>query len=239
MSSPFPGMDPYLEEPGFWPDVHHGLISEVRDILARQLRPKYYVRIEERVYLSGENDPGRIAIISDMRSGDSLMDDEIHEDRLQVINAERHQVVTVIEIASPTNKVAGWQGRASYLRKREEVMNSPSHFVEIDLLRAGDPLNFRELLPPHDYLVHVSIRQRRPRARAWPIRLQQRLPVVEIPLRPEDKDVPLDLQEVLSAVYDRAGYDMSINYHSEPNPPLCGENTEWAAKLLREKGLQG
>jgi hypothetical protein len=185
-------MDPYLEEPGLWPDVHHELISEVRAVLTGLLRPKYYLRVEERVYISDENDPGRKVIIPDVRIADnpnwqggqlaameggglavaepievtSLIDDEIHEAQLEIIDRAQRQVVTVIEIASPTNKVAGSQGRASYLRKRQEAMNSPSHLVEIDLLRAGDPLNFRELLPPHDYLVHVSIRQRRPRSRA-------------------------------------------------------------------------
>ncbi len=29
MPSPFPGMDPYLEPPHLWPDVHHALISAV------------------------------------------------------------------------------------------------------------------------------------------------------------------------------------------------------------------
>jgi hypothetical protein len=168
----------------------------------------------------------------------SLIDEEIHEARLEIIDREQRQVITVIEIASPTNKVTGSRGRASYLQKRQEIMNSPSHLVEIDLLRGGDPLNFRELLPPHDYLVHASIRQRRPRARAWPIQLQQRLPVVEIPLRPEDPMAPLDLQQLLAAAYDRAGYDMSINYRKEPNPPLHGENATWAAALLRGKGLR-
>jgi hypothetical protein len=264
MPSPFPGMDPYLEDPGLWPDVHLNLISEIQATLTRQLRPKYSVRVEERVYISDENDPGRKVIIPDVRIVDrpewqggrlptleggglavaepievtSLIDDEIHEARLEVIDREQRQVVTVIEIISPTNKVAGSCGQSSYLQKRQEVMDSPSHMVEIDLLRAGVPLNFREMLPPHDYLVHVSIRQGRPRARAWPIRLQQRLPVVAIPLRAEDKDAPLDLQQVLSAVYDRAGYDMSIKYRNEPNPPLHGENATWAAVLLREKGLR-
>ena len=46
-------------------------------------------------------------------------------------------VVTVIEILSPTNKVAGSRGRESYETKRQEVMRSPSHLVEIDLLRRG------------------------------------------------------------------------------------------------------
>jgi hypothetical protein len=264
MPSPFPGMDPYLEEPGLWPDVHHGLISQIQAVLTGLLRPKYYLRVEERVYVSDQDDPGRKVIIPDVRIADnpnwqggqlpatagggltvaepievtSLIDDEIHEAQLEVIDRAQRQVITVIEIASPTNKVAGSQGRASYIRKRQEVMNSPSHLVEIDLLRAGDPLNFRELLPPHDYLVHVSIQQRRPGARVWPIRLRQRLPVVPIPLRPEDPPAPLDLQQILVAVYDRAGYDMSINYRDEPTPPLHGENAEWAANLLREKGLR-
>src|SRR5262245_34325750 len=67
MPSPFPGMDPYLEEPGLWPDVHHGLISEMQAVLNRLLRPKYHVRVEERVYISDEDDPGRKVIIPDLR----------------------------------------------------------------------------------------------------------------------------------------------------------------------------
>ena len=70
MPSPFPGMDPYLEEPGLWPDVHHRLITVTSDTLAAALRPKYYVRIEERVYLSDESDPGRRVIIPDVRIAD-------------------------------------------------------------------------------------------------------------------------------------------------------------------------
>ena len=63
MPSPFPGMDPFLEDPGLWPDVHHGLISVAQELLNAQLRPKYHVRIEERVYVSDEDDPGRSVIV--------------------------------------------------------------------------------------------------------------------------------------------------------------------------------
>lgn len=66
MPSPFPGMDPYLAEPGLWPDVHHELISVSRELLNRQLRPKVHVRVEERVYISDENDPGREVIDPDL-----------------------------------------------------------------------------------------------------------------------------------------------------------------------------
>src|SRR5256885_754590 len=67
MPSPFPGMDPYLEEPGLWPDVHHRLISEIQSVLNDRLRPKYFARVEERIYVSDENDPGRTVIIPDVR----------------------------------------------------------------------------------------------------------------------------------------------------------------------------
>ena len=188
MPSPFPGMDPYLEDPGLWPDVHHELISVSRDFLNRQLRPKYHVRIEERVYISDENDPGRQVIIPDLRVAETgsrsrlrptyltstsglavaepvelttLIEDEIREARLEVTDRHQRSVVTVIEILSPANKIPGARGRTSYEQKRAEVMNSPSHFVEIDLLRAGTPIAARELLPPADYYVHVSQQDRR------------------------------------------------------------------------------
>jgi hypothetical protein len=257
-------MDPYLEAPWLWPDVHHGIISITQEMLARLLRPKYYVRVEERVYISDETDPGRKVIVPDVRVAErpswegravalpnaggvaiaaplevtTLIDDEIHEARLEVIDRERRDVVTVIEVLSPTNKVAGSRGRASYLEKRQEVTESPSNLVEIDFLRGGEPIHVREDLPPHDYLVHASVRGRRPRGWVWPIRLQETLPVVAVPLRPDDPLAPLDLQAVLTTAYDRAGYDLSINYRDAPTPPLRGEAAGWADQLLREKGLR-
>ncbi len=134
----------------------------------------------------------------------TLMEEEIHEARLEIIDREQHLVVTVIEIISPTNKVAGSRGRASFEQKRREVMNSSSHWVEIDLLREGVPLRIRESVPPCDYVVHVSHEARRPRGLLGQIYLSQRLPSVQIPLRPEDPEVELDLQAVLNHVYDRA-----------------------------------
>src|SRR4051812_40843095 len=181
MPSPFPGMDPFLEHPGLWPDVHHRIISVAGEMLGGQLRPKYYVRIEERVYISDETDPGRSTIVPDLRIAvgagkefsafpvggvaapevepivlTTLIEDEIHEAHLEIIDREHHLVVTVIEVVSPTNKVAGSRGRASFEQKRREVMSSPSHWVEIDLLRGGVPLRAREAIPPCEYLVHVS-----------------------------------------------------------------------------------
>ena len=263
MQSPFPGMDPYLEDPSFWPDVHHGLISEMQAVLNRQLRPQYHVRVEERVYISDENDPGRKAIIPDLKIVEmgfsdrpttsfleastavaepliltTLIEDEIHEARLEVIDTNQQAVVTVIELLSPTNKINGSRGRASYEQKRREVMTSTSHFVEIDLLREGDHLHTRELLPPAEYFVHVSRKDRRPKGYVWPIRLPQRLPVIGIPLKDGDPDAKLDLQEVLTTAYERAAYDLQVNYRAEPTPRLAPELAEWANTLLTSKGMR-
>src|ERR1700730_18292250 len=67
MPSPFPGMDPYLESPVIWPDVHHELISDIRAALNPHLRPRYVARVELRVYISDDDDPGRQALVHDLR----------------------------------------------------------------------------------------------------------------------------------------------------------------------------
>jgi hypothetical protein len=257
-------MDPYLEDPGLWPDVHARFIAIASDYLAARLRPKYFVRIEERVYISDENDPGRSVLVPDIRiaippgrewtafaPGDpyereapepivatTMMDDEIHESRLEIVDRQGRTVVTVIELISPTNKVPGSRGRASFEMKRREVMNSPSHWIEIDLLRAGQGLYTRESIPPCEYLVHLSHVDRRPSGWLWPIRLSQRLPNIKVPLRPEDPDASLDLQTVLTTAYDRAGYDLSVDYTRDPVPPLTGEWVAWSDGLLKAKGLR-
>ena len=115
-------------------------------------------------------------------------------------------------------------------------MTSSTHLVEIDLLRDGDHLHCRELLPEADYYVHVSRRGDRPRGTVWPILLPQRLPVIAIPLKPEDPDVGLDLQTVLNTAYDRAAYDMVVDYQSEPAPPLTGQSIAWAKGVLLAQG---
>jgi len=264
MLSPFPGMDPYLEHPGSWPDVHISMITAIRSQLSRTIRPKYTVRIEERVYISDEDDPGRKLYVPDLHliqrprhagGGASssvgasmavaeplalitVMDEEIRERRLSVIDRATHEVVTIIEVLSPANKMAGARGRRHYKRKRREVFDSDTHLVEIDLLRAGERFVSKEVLPPCEYLVHVSIEQDRPKGLVWPVRLSERLPIVKVPLRAGDPSAPLDLQAALESACEDADYIAGIDYSKPPVPPLSSEWAEWADRLLREKGLR-
>lgn len=268
MPSPFPGMDPYLEAPQFFPDLHHELISGIREKLNGVLRPAYHSMVEERVYISDENDLGRRVIIPDvsvMRPGKlpnrqdgrgatasepervadlavaepvvatMLVDEEIREARLVIYDAIGRTVVTVIEIVSPTNKVLGARGRDSYESKRKEVLNSSAHLVEIDLLRDGAPLCHGESIPTHDYLVHVSRCGDRPRGTLWPILVTQRLPVINIPLLPKDPDCELDLADIFDTAYERAGYDMLIDYTAAPITPLAEPTATWAKNWLARR----
>src|SRR5437588_5162240 len=186
MPSPFPGMDPYLETSDLWPDVHHELISQIRTALNPLLRPHYLARIKLRVYVSDEDDPGREAIIPDIRVEKGpkrkgakkptrpaalavaepiiiplLIDDEIEEARLEIRHRESKSLVTVIEVLSPTNKIRGSRGRASFMAKRNETLVTDVHWVEIDLLRAGTASVNRKRLREADYRILVSRAYRR------------------------------------------------------------------------------
>lgn len=260
MPSPFPGMDPYLENPATWPDVHHGLISELQVELNRQVRPKYFVSVEERVYISDETDPARAVIVPDLQvartAGErrreaaasqpvgtpeplvvtTLIEEEVREAHLEIVDAQLRQVVAVIEVVSPANKVAGSRGRTSYFEKRREVMKSSAHWLEIDLLREGEPVTAAEVLPEGDYFVHLSRVDARPKGFVWPILLRQRLPRIPVPLRSADPEAAADLQALLESVYERSAYDLKIDYRREPKPPLRGEDAAWADELLRKQG---
>jgi hypothetical protein len=255
-------MDPYLETPDLWPDVHHGLISQIQAALNPVVRPRYVARVELRVYISDDDDPGREALVPDVRiekpkrgrtkkSSETasvavaeplivpfLIDDEIEEARLEIRHLETGALVTLIEVLSPTNKIRGARGRQSFMQKRQETLASDVHWVEIDLLRAGTPSVTHPPLVPSDYRILVSRAGERAKARYWPVSARQVLPPIGIPLRPPDADVALDLGAVLNAAYDRGAYDLSIDYRREPDPPLNAADADWAQRLLRAKKLR-
>jgi hypothetical protein len=136
-------MDPYLEAPSRWPDVHHELISQMRGLLTEKLRPRYHVRVEERVYVSDSDDPGRAVLVPDLHVGRSragasakqvppvasgsstpvlmttVLEEEIHEARLEIRDSTGGRVITVVELLSPSNKVLGSRhATTSFMHRR-------------------------------------------------------------------------------------------------------------------------
>lgn len=264
MPSPFPGMDPYLENPELWPDVHSTLINEIRNALNPRLRPRYVARVEMRVYVSDEDDPARDAwrvpdaridrttkrkspkttkrvktlAIAEPLTIPFLVEDEIQEAFLEIREVESKETVTFIEVLSPSNKIRGSAGRDSFLTKRRQILASKVHWVEIDFLRDGVPSLDRLAIVSSDYRIVVSRGENYRRARFWPVSVRQKLPIIAIPLCGNDPDVPLDLGAVLRIAYENAAYDASTDYRCDPVPPLPREDATWAAKLLRKQHLR-
>jgi hypothetical protein len=264
MPSPFPGMDPYLEAP--WRDIHAGLIVYARDALQGVLPSALRARVEERVLLETPQGLGDHPLDPDVRvveytskrghgarptAGVAVADpllvevetEPATETFLEIIDLESgNKVVTVIEFLSPSNKSPG-PNRELYLRKQGEVCSSDANLVEIDLNRFGvHTLAFPLVhLKPHvrtAYMACVRRATRRGIAEVYPMPLGERLPVVKVPLRPDDADVSLDVQALVEQCYGNGGYEGTLNYAADPDPPLTGADRDWADEFLQEKRLR-
>ncbi len=153
------------------------------------------------------------------------------------------RVITVVEVLSPSNKAVGSAGRELYLTKQQELFESQTHLIEIDLLRRGEHTVVapREQLLGRgiwDYLVCLHHGGQGNRCEVWPIMLRQPLPRIHVPLAPGDPDVVLDLQAVFNRCYDEGAYARRLNYRREPTPPLQEEEAVWADQVLRDRRLR-
>jgi hypothetical protein len=258
MPSPFPGMDPFLEDPIGWPGVHLLLLGCIHELLASAVRPKYFVQVEERVYITDPfRDAGYSKLVPDViitqrqhrlpytperTAGagvltatpsvviESLLDPDIHDRYLEIRDARSREVVTAIELLSPANKVARGRGRRAMLKKRDLSRRANAHWMEIDLLRAGerDP----QLAGQGDYGVTLWP-ARDLRLYAWFIDLRDRLPTITVPLRDPEEHVLLNLQQVLDITYDRGCFADSVNYAIPvPDPPLSPADQAWVLRSL-------
>lgn len=252
--SPFPGMDPYLEDPALFPDLHERLIGIIAEQLAPRLAPKYITELSTQIVVEqvGWDEDPLVAIpdvtvtqVKETAVAYAVSPVESVRVRVpmsiptRVVSAyirarENEKLVAVIEILSPVNKRAG-NGRNEYLEKRATFLESRVHFIEIDLLRKFARMPFDGKLPRCDYLAVVCDGYQRPHCDAYPITLRQRLPALPIPLLKPDPSVPLDLQDALNTAYERARYDLRINYSIPPHPPLSTDDAEWATTLIKNE----
>ena len=83
-----------------------------------------------------------------------------------------------------------------------------------------------------DYRILVSREATRPRAKLFVFNVPQPIPPIPIPLLPEDVEPELDLGAVLHALYDRARFDLRLDYAKPPVPPLTEGNAEWARAIV-------
>ena len=270
-ANPFPGMNPYLENPGLWPDVHNSVIVGLRTLLARQLRPEYRVTTVERVYVMtepGGNGSGGsggngvripdVAVLTaaapdaagnalrpmPARSKDAIAvqlpaTELLKERYLEVRRVDNRQVVAIIELLSPTNK--GGDGRREYLAKRAATLYSPTHLVEIDLLRAGRRMPVIGPAPAeaHYRILVANARRSEPVADLYAFGIRQAIPDFIMPLAQEDEGIAVNLNSVVNSVYADGSYDLDIDYGQDPpEPPLSDDDRAWVEQLLRQQGLR-
>jgi hypothetical protein len=254
MSTPFVGMDPYLEQPGLWVQVHGSLNVDIQRFLTPLLRPRYNVAIEQRTYLTflpadeqsagipdillaeplDEADEDIAVITAPMVArplvGELPMPKVVTERYLEVRDAVNKEVITVIEILSPANKI-GREGRAQYERKRLKVLASLTNLVEIDLIRAGKPFPMKVKQPSH-YRIVVSRGWQRPKADIYLFGVRDKIPDFPIPLQEEETEPVLPLNQILHELYDLGGYDLAIDYRQKLSPALADEDAKWVAEIL-------
>jgi len=252
-------MNPYLEDPEMWPEFHHWLLIVLAESLGSQLRPKYRVAVERRVYQHPSMETVLICIpdvivahaqppVSNGSATERVttavaappvkpftvglpMLEEAREIYLEVREVSTRKVVTLIELLSPKNKRAG-VGRKTYLKKRLKILESDTHLIEIDLLRNGKPMPVINQSVSSHYRILVSRSERRPLADLYAFNLPDPIPAFPLPLQAGDTEPIVDLQPLLHGVYERAGLDLAIDYDRTLPPSLSPDEATWVNQWL-------
>jgi hypothetical protein len=208
-------MDLYLAEPRIWPAFHHELISALQKIVERGLLDKYRSNVAERRYT------------------DDLGCD-IAEEYLEIRERRDDKLVTLVDVASPSNKTTA-TGRVAYLDTRRRAKEASSNIVEIDLVLEGKPMldYSREGLPDWEYAVTVTRSTCPERYEIYTATLEKRLPRFRLPLASDDRDTVVDLQAVFTRAYESGNFGSQIDYRREPCIPLNSDRYGRVATLLK------
>ncbi len=256
MPSFFPGMDPFIESQKwedfhtrFITVVGDALVSAVRPRYVVEVERRIYLETHDpstpvQTFVadaalikkgrpasqSVASSAGGVAILTEAQVEPKTcllpFMEEHRETFVTIRRGAPSEVITVIELLSPTNKRKGTDGHQLYSEKSAALLKTKAHFVELDLLRGGERTLVSEP-PVGDYFAMVSRAERRPLVDVYGWPLLHRLPTIAIPLASPDPDITLDLQAIFNLVYDRAGYDYALDYEQPTIPPLSETELAW------------
>jgi hypothetical protein len=249
-------MDPYLEDPAFWEGFHEVFAVECMYQLSERLPENYIATLRERVHLVSAEDESAAQYLPDVAMGRRrgsnpvrgsqaggvalapapvmLTEDEsieVREVHVEIQRLPDYQVVTAIKLLSPWNKLG--EGVGVYRAKRGDLLRSGVHVVELDLLVCGRRTELAQPLPAGDYYAMLFRADHRPDVEVYAWGVRDRLPVIPVPLKSPDADVPMDLAAIVNTAYERGRYDRKLPYNTPTPAPLASADLLWAAQLLK------
>ena len=260
MPSPFPGMDPWLEDRSVFPDLHDSLIFLIKKSLNARLPAGYYATAKMIVWLDDDQrrEPdvsittrglrprvvgGAASAVTTLRSlGRPPVPVPREEGYVEIHALDGRRLVTAVEVLSRSNKRGRSAGRKEYLKKQREFTQAHVNVVEIDLLRAGKhttatPRQRLERLNggPFHYHVCVTRAGEQPELFGAVFPLDRPLPAVEVLLDAGVAPVAVDLQAALNDAYDAGRYAGLVDYTQPPTPPLTPAEQAWATDILAKR----
>jgi hypothetical protein len=248
-------MDPYLEEPNLWSDVHLTLIIAMRGALNAVMPPGYRAAADRYIWIHEPDAEERRRLAPDVLIVESKKPDLTARSvgvaptpasaavvfpavkregnkYLKIIEAGTKRLISVIELLSPANKKPG-PDREAYLTKRVDYLTAGVNLVEIDLLRAGQRISIGHDFPANaNYYALVCRATQMPNGEAWFFSVRDPLPNIPVPLLPGDPDCVLNLRECLERAFLEGRYDEDIDYSEPPIPPLSPADAQWAKQLM-------
>jgi Protein of unknown function (DUF4058) len=251
MPSPFPGMDPYLEDPGWWPDFHARFVVNCRHMLSDAVPDRYLVLLDVRDrYLRDECEgtvlaPGLVVDTGApppppgwLRASVPMAGlGRVRDTRIQVLHGADRRLVSVVKFLSHFDKTG--DGAGDYRCRRNELLYYGVNLVEVNLLADGERPPLASPYPAGDYSILVVRGGRRPRASVTCWTVRDVLLSIPVPLLSSDPDILLDLQTAFDLAYDSGRYRRVVNYSVPPAGPLSPADRAWAADRGRAATSSG
>jgi Protein of unknown function (DUF4058) len=256
LNSPFPGFDPWLEDPVFWEDFHRQFIVDLAREIVAAMPGSYDARIDQRLrvieretahttfrqpdigieyrgveYRGGSSDGGVATLDAVSIEPQIVTGLETIEERdvwIEIVRLPDRKLVTAIEVLSPSNKTN--EGIGEYRGRRSEYHQQRAHVVEIDFLQGGRRTDYTSHAKTGDCFYSVARYPRSGQVEVYAWSLKDKLPTLPIPLKAPDKDLAINFAKVFQQTFTLGRYRNRLRY-GEYAPPVKAEHQPWAEGL--------